>query len=606
MKPRPTLAGNKEAGYTIAMRIGPLALLLLALSAAVRAAEPRRVELEIKAPERTSVGVNATLPQAPVLAAPSLPEIPSGLTQPAALNPASQPDTVLSAAVGAAEVPLAADRGVEAQAAEGRARFDLALAGQGPRVSIDDLVSRTAARKLDGVFIQQEQEGSLIASDPRDSSGNFFQYYRPVELRPELMADVQKSLSGFEKIGYGLKRAFNFWDKKDGTKVWNAWPVSAKLAYLGKLEEAVSSEKGRDGAWKGKVSLILEKTAGAPSFLTRNPHMENPPAGYETVPGSRFLQPELVSDKDKPAATINEAIGRTKMLIAETGHAGTQYHVFIKAEPAVLRSQLASLQSALQLVNNVLFARAATESIQNIEHASLLPWHRGRSRRVAQLLAQAAADPHTPQADDLDSEKHSFVGLRYWGTEDGKLVVSFELRGAGVPWKQQKRVVREMETAPRPERDYAQMQRYLTFLSLYAEKLNAGRAPRLAEPALDMDWARADALVNARADELKIPRDAYYGVSDFAKRLSGAHDAPLGFLFAFAASDPQSPALRELIDSFMHQSARVRALDSADGALDGERRNIQYIYWSAYREWALGYEARERAKLDALFCALGS
>ncbi|MBI3553741.1 MAG: hypothetical protein HY077_14690 [Elusimicrobia bacterium] len=575
--------------------------LLAGLCSLSSANEPRRVELEIPKPDAKANLSVTPLPGQVGMAAGAEPLAIPGTAIPETVNiPEGAP-----AAVKDAGIPLGSPAGtpsVEMRAAEGQAEFDLA---KPVAVSLDAVIARTASRKLDGVFIQQEQEGSLLAADPRDSSGNVFRYYRPVEMRPELMAEVQENLGALGKVGYGLRRSLNFWDK-DPYKTWNAWSVSAKLSYLGKLEAAVTAEKGKEAAWREKVSLILERSPGAPSFITPNPHMENPPAGYQDTPGARFLQPEIVSDKDHPAATINEAMGRSRMIIAETGHAGTQYHVFLKAEPKRLETQMAALQSALQLVNNALFARAATESFQNVAHPSLLPWHAGRSRRVAELIAGASAAPHTPQAEDEDSEKHSFVGLRYWGLEGGKAVISFELRGASIPWKQRRSsAVRggDLENPPKPERDYALVQYYLTFLSLYAEKLSAGRAPLVREPALDLDAKRADALIAARAGQRGIPIDAYYGVEDFGKRLSGVSSVPPGYLFPFAASAPGSPAIVALIDEFIAQSARVRALDRAGDGLAGERRNIEYMFWSAYREWALSYEAQSRRRLTSLFAA---
>ena len=46
------------------------------------------------------------------------------------------------------------------------------------------------------------------------------------------------------------------------------------------------------------------------------------------------------------------------------------------------------------------------------------------------LLMKAETGAHVPAAEDQDSEKHAFVGFRYWGMEDGKAVVSLEMRGA--------------------------------------------------------------------------------------------------------------------------------------------------------------------------------
>jgi hypothetical protein len=603
----------------------PLSLAALALWAALAsAAEPTRVELDLQRPDAKTTGPAAPLTPG-TLDPLVLPAVQGGLEvlPPGAGAQAIQaPDAAPGAGAALSPAGVEPKAGIpgEASVAAGQVQFDLARPASPGAVSLAEFpaapegviagaIRNAASRKLSGVFIQQEQEGSLVAADSRDSSGNYFRWYRPVEMRPELMAQVQGDLGAFGKLGYGLKRSVNFWNK-DPYAVWNAWSLRSKLSYLDKLEAAVSAEKGKDAAWKGKVSLILERREGAPSFITKNPHMEAPPASYARTPGARFLQPEIVSDKDAPAATINEAIGRSRLIIGETGHAGTQYHVFLKLEPSKLSAELPAIQAALQLVNDALFARAAQESFQNVTHASLLPWHAGRSQRVAELIAAAKAAPNTPQAEDADSEKHAFVGLRYWGMEGGRAVVSFELRGASLPWKKKgnSSLTRggELEGYSTPERDYSQAQYYLTFLSLFAEKAAAGRAPRAQAPSPRLDVARAEALLSARARERGVPADAYYGVADFARRLSGSESVAQGYLFPFAVSAPGSPAFEAFLDGFLRQSARVRAIERAGGDIGGERRNIEYMFWSDYAAWARAYEASVKPRFEALFAASAS
>lgn len=595
-------------------------LAVLLLSASLASAQGTRVTVEVPltksapAPAAAPTILTAPSPAPGVLSVPTLaaPITPSAApaaaaaapvtAMPVAAMPVMAAPALLPAPAFKAAQPAAA-AGVESPAPsaefaalEGRQLFDQA--------SRDRLIAETASRPLKaGVFIQQEQEGSLLAPDSRDSSGNIFLYYRPVEMRADLAAQVQAGLSGVEKIGFKLRSAFA--GKKNPYAAWNAWPLSAKLKYLGALDKAVTAERGPQAAWSGKVALLLERAPGAPDFITEHPHMEAPPAAYRDAPGAKYLQPEIVSDRDHPAASIGQALGRSKFLIAQTGHAGTQYHVFVKADPAVLRAQSAALEGALQFINNVLFAKAAQDSHQNIVHGSLQPWHRGRSERVEALIRAAAASPHAPQAEDPDSEKHSFVGLRYWGTENGKLVVSFELRGASLPFKGRKQpMVRDMEQPAKPERDYTQAQYWLTLLTLYAEKLASGRAPALGEPPVVLDAAAADALLAAQAQRMGLPAGAYYGAADFARRMAGEGPIPPGYLFPFAASPPDSPALRAFMDAWLRESARVRALDGVGpDAFADQRRNIEYVFWSAYREWADAYENRASRRLDALLSA---
>jgi hypothetical protein len=624
------LANRAGAGYTAV--VTPLASLLLALAVAVPSwgGEGRRIETPGVVPTLGALpaapGLTSSLPATTTLG--SIPQVPSlavalapGAQAQAAAAPgaraelAAAPAALAPAAPGlpgaAAQAagPVSPEAAADADLLNGRILFDQAASQSADgSARIDDIVSRAASRPLRaGVFIQQEQEGSLIAPDSRDSSGNIFRYYRPVEMRGDLAEQVQQGLSGLQKVGTSLRRAFRVTDRKSAYAAWDAWPLQGKLAYLDKLEKVVVAEKGPQAAWDEKVSLLLERAPGAPDFLTKNPHMESPPAAYRDAVGARFLQPELVSDKAHPASTIAEALGRTRQVIAETGHAGTQYHVFVKAEPAALQAQLPRLQAALQLINNALFVKAAQESMQNVVHPSLLPWHRGRSQRVAALLEAAEASPHVPQAEDADSEKHAFVGLRYWGTENGKLVISFELRGASLPWKAKKSMARDGfgGNPELPKRDYAEAQRWLSLLALYAEQLTQGRAPALAQNPVVLDAAAAEAVVRARARELGMPDDAYYGPAEFGRRLSGGAQVAPGYLFPFAAAAPGSPALRALVDAMLAQSARLRSVERG-GQLEDNRRNIEYMFWSAYREWAGDYEARERGRLEALFRAVGA
>jgi hypothetical protein len=291
-------------------------------------------------------------------------------------------------------------------------------------------------------------------------------------------------------------------------------------------------------------------------------------------------------------------LGRAKAIIADTGHAGVQFHVFVKAPPRDLLAQMDSLDGALQLVNDSLFAKAAAGSDQNITHASLMPWHRGRSERVRELLLRAADGAHVPAADDPDSEKHAFVGFRYWGMEGGKAVVSLELRGASLPWKRAPQsLVQGMDSAPKPERDYEAARADLTMLSLYAEALARGEAPRVPVRSAVLDEAAAERALQARARELGVPDGAYDGLAAFARRLTGASRAPAGYLFPFAASAPNSPELRALEGEIVVIAARLKAAEQAGG---GDARHARYLFWSAYADWARAFGADRDARLADL------
>lgn len=456
-----------------------------------------------------------------------------------------------------------------------------------------DRVREGSRRKLNGVFIQQEQEGTFLARDPRDGSGDFFRWYRPVEMRPALVAQVEGAMGRVEKLVYKAKRAF-------GQDAWAAMGTWSRLRYLGELEAAVVSERGHDAAWNGKVSLILEKTASAPAYLTKNPHTEPPASEHRGTPGWQFLQPELVTDKDAGVTTVAEAIGRSRSIIEQTGHAGTQYHVFLKLAPKDLERQLPSLTDALQVFNDALFAEAAAESLLNAGHPSLMPWHAGRSARVRELVAAGSKTPVVSAADDADSEKHAFVGLRWWGMEDGKAVVSLELRGAGFPWKPrpQSAMGHGMETsAPKPERDSTKAEKWLTVLSLYAESVAAGRGPALGSAPTVLSAAKADAVFAAYARERGVADGSFTPYSAMAKRLSGRAEAPQGWLFPFAAEEASSPELRAFMDDALGVAVRMKA--SGDGA-DEQGRLMSYMVGEGLKTWARGFAKRRGALLERL------
>jgi hypothetical protein len=574
------------------------------LSASARVSAPAASASALLAPTLSAPSLSAALVAAPIpLAAPAF----APAAMPAAVAAAAVPAEPALPAAAAAQAPgvpapaLASARAAAAPASEtspadaGRALFDAAAAAR----PLSEIVSANAGRALRGAFIQHEHEGSLLAPDPRDSTGNVFRYYRPVELRAPLVAQVESGLGGFDKAVYAVKRFFQF--GRGGVEgAWRAWPLSAKLAYLDALEKAVTVERGPPAAWDGKVSLILEKTPAAPDFVTPHPHMEAPPQAHRGDVGARYLQPEIVSDKSRPAASVDQALARTRLIIAETGHAGTQYHVFVKADPKLLLAQMDSLDGALQLVNDSLFAKAVAGSDTNITHGSLMPWHRGRSERVRRLLEAAAAGPHVPAADDPDSEKHAFVGLRWWGMEDGKAVVSLELRGASIPWKARpSRMVSGVDDSiPKPERDYAEARAYLTYLSVYAEALARGAAPAAPAPSRALDEAAADAVLGARAKALGVPDGAFDGIAAFARRLNGSASVPQGYLFPFAASPADAPALRALADEIVVLGARLKAAE--DAGREDNVAHARYVFWQAYAAWASRFGAVQDARLADL------
>ncbi|MFA6003458.1 MAG: hypothetical protein WC881_05255 [Elusimicrobiota bacterium] len=476
-------------------------------------------------------------------------------------------------------------------------------------IAIQDIVDRTVPRQLQGVSLQQEHEGNLFNYDIRDSNGNVFRYYQPSELHMELLSQVLAGMSRVDKLGYWLGSPLDLLRKQTPERVWAALNVEAKLKYLVLLEERVISERGPAAAWDGKICLLLKKGPGAPRFLSANPHIEAPPKGKDAAI-MRFAQPEIVTAADAPAQSIAEAVARSKRIIADTGHAGTHYHVFMKVPPENLRRNLPKIMGMLQLMNNLLFFNAVAASPLNLTHHSLKPWHEGRSDRVEQLLAEGASVPRVSRWDDPDSEKHTFVAFRYWGREGEKSAVSLEYRGVTIPWGGQRSKAGmgvSIEDAANVQRDYSQVERQLSLLALFAEAVNQGVVPDFAYPIYRLDADYADSVLAARAQARGLGRNDYLGLAALSNVLIGldhsdsegadaVHPSLLMPFAMFKATGDKSAAA--LIDVILEQSVRAQTL-SARGDSQG-LRNAQYMVWSEYSDWAKSQIPRTQARLDDL------
>lgn len=651
----PYLNAGRFRGHTFVMKLlrkfAPL--ILSALIAVPAAAQTLRITLDV--PLTGVPAVSAPAPfalSAPALSVPSLaplsasfpvlsaPAVPSALaiTPVTALKPAqvaaAQSEAVQSRAqaliASIQSAPSTPDRSGESSKADADKKFDGAAPSKGSVAAIPaspaspghlrlhpslsaasarDFKTLDPRRPLRGVFIQQEHEGSLLHGDSRDSSGNVFRWYRPVVMRPDLVAEVEASMSGAAKLAYRLRRTFAFSGRSSPYAPWNAWSTESRLLYLEKLEKAVDAERGPGAAMNGKETLILERTPEAPAYLTQHPHLEpvHPHMNAGNAPGARFLWPEIVSAKDSPAASVSEAIGRTGHIIAQTGHAGTQYHVFMKVSPERLKAQLKEIDGAVQLFNDILFARAAGENLQNVAIRALSPWHAGRSARFGALVEKASPLPRTSVGDDSDSEKHAFVGMRYWGMEEGKYVISLEFRGVNLPWKPRggSSATKGMEMpVAAPERDYSDAERWLTMISAYSESVVEGRAPRAGLKTVTLDAAAVDAQFAAWAELQGQPKDSYIPYSELAKRISGLSAVPGGYLLPFAADDLMtSPSLQQLANEALHQAQKAKSHDAAPGKFEINERHDQYRFWDAYKSWAAGFDRRRTRELETLIGA---
>jgi hypothetical protein len=207
--------------------------------------------------------------------------------------------------------------------------------------------------------------------------------------------------------------------------------------------------------------------------------------------------------------------------------------------------------------------------------------------------------------------------------EDGRTVVSFELRGANLPWKSQKREgTSQLEgDMPKPERDYGEVERYLTFLVLYADRLAHGAAPSFSEPALRLDLAAAERAVAQRARERGLKPDDYLDLAAFSRIMfTNSTNQPQAqedragmvhpsLLLPFAAGGAFGDGTREhlmhLTDEFLDESARLKAVSRDGQPVPGAvLRNVKYMFWEAYSGWARSLLGQDQARFEGLFRSL--
>lgn len=452
--------------------------------------------------------------------------------------------------------------------------------------------AQALSTEFPGVSFQNEQEGNLFHGDARDSSGDVFAYYRPAELRGELLEAARARMSGLERFGVALKTLRGWLTRGDPLKAWDALPRTGKAHYLGMLEEAVAAERGPGAVWNGKRFLLLQKSPAAPDFVADHPDMEEPPGALREGLGSRFLQPEIVSHRGRAARTPAEALARTRRVIAETGHAGTQVHAFVTLPTGRLLAALPALAAAVQAANDVLFLEAAIESPDNLLHGSLRPWHAGRSERARALVQEAGASPNQPRWDDPDSEKHAFVGLRYWGTRAGQATVSLELRGASLPWRRPPGSGRGIEGAgvPEPRRDYAPLERALGQLALIADRLRNGGLGVEPEAPVVLDADAAARTLSALSAERGAPPVSAADLAALSEALGGGPGVHPALLYPLALG--RSGAYGE---ELWRQALRLKAHGPEFNA-----RLARYSLWTEFAVWARERLPAARSRLDAI------
>jgi len=438
------------------------------------------------------------------------------------------------------------------------------------------------------LFIQQEHEGNLTFEDPR---GSVFTYYEPVEVREDLIRQTVQSLWWPDRTIYWIQR--KTWYRKDA---WTPLPVYAKLRYLKLLEQSLTGNGQENLCWNENVCRLLVRKKNAPPYLDDNPRMEAPPGQTNGSPRS-FLFPEIITRRGAPALSVNEAIGRAERIIGETGHAGIHFHVFVRIPPERLRAQLSQLGSMLQLMNDKLYLEAARESFNNIVHPALHPWHQGRTQTVERIIREGNTQPHTPEWNSPNNEKSVNLAFRYWGMEDGMMVVSLELRGVPIPTPPPRISVVGLEEGMGSPRgaDLSIARALLTQLMSLGEALLEGRLANANDEQRHFDLERAESVIRSRAERRGLRPGDYFTLAQFSRFLTGDIEVSQGFLFPFSTGGNPDLNLLRFIDRFLELSAGAKRTPN----IENHVTNYKNQFWEAYRRWALEELPRVRHSLSA-------
>jgi len=480
------------------------------------------------------------------------------------------------------------------------------LHADGALPDIEDVIAAQSARRADNVFFQLEAEGIVGHADIRESGGSFFKYYMPVELREDLLRKLHASMSKSERAGYKT-RLFFVRDK------WRALKEKHKLDYLKLHEEAVTAERGPGAAWGGtnkKTFLLMKKTDRAPDFVADHPDFEiyafrdNPK--YARLPGGHFSLPEITTHRNRPAATIHDAISRAQSIAVDTGHSSIHVHVFMKIPRERLLAREEELKAMLSLANERTYLRACSRSLANFSNPVLQPWHAGREAALKKLLSGSPLRPDDPAVFEL---KFMTVGLRVWEHTPGHSVISFELRATANPFKtadgsNASVTVKELAAGEKQARDYSQTQRSLALLRTFAERLTDVRPlpPRAFTGARTImpDIAKAETAFGGQIqDVMRLMDGATPAMAGkFINSAGAAHPGLLLPFMEIAAGNP-SQATHNFIKSFKRTAQDIRAA-AAKGphVLTDRAQTLKYELELAYREWARYRAAEADQKLE--------
>lgn len=420
--------------------------------------------------------------------------------------------------------------------------------------------------------IQQEHEGNLHHW-PEDAVGSFFDYYAPTIVDANLIQGIVAKQPWYRRTAYWAKRKTTH--RQDA---FGALSLDAKIQYL----EALDRDRGQENHWSGKKNLILQRRASAPDWLAEHPSFEAPPRAEADSPLSYWF-PEVTSAKDQPARSIEEAVARARRVFKDTGMASSHFHVFIRLPPEELAAIKRPLISHLQALNDRYYLEATAHSAFTALQSPIQPWEARHSLRADEILTQGGEMPYAHDADrDPADPKQTGLALRYWGIEDGKSVISLELRlaGADLVRAEAEPAVRGLSEGqvPKKVRDFRQVEARLSELLALQEKVISGTLETHSAPARlhDLEAAEKRLAQMARAKGY----DRFLTISEFFDRVFGLQKIPEGALAALTLPE------RTASEAFLERFAEISHAAAVLGPQAAGDRHLQYLYRGALRDWA--------------------
>ncbi len=452
----------------------------------------------------------------------------------------------------------------------------LLLVGALPAFAID-----APAFSHPDVSIYQAHGGNFQANSRSDSSGNFFLYYEPVEIVQQVIEEVLTRTSWEARIAWTQKRAL-------GADGFEALSPAAKLNYLQLLEV----HRFPLLAWDGARSLILQRKRGAPEWLDEHPRMAHAPgAGIDATLSYEF--PEVAVRL--PAKSVRAALTRAEEVIRHTGLSDTLFSVVFDIDAVRLESQGTALFSYLQEVNDELFLEAAMRSVENIVNPEIRPWEAGHKVRAEGIIAERLATPYEHDLNDKYDPSGTYLGLKFLGMHEGKMRLSFELRGVEVDLG-----VDEFASSYTTRAKMNDARRYLDGVHSFAVSLVEGVAEDHHVSSRYLDPTHAKTLLEKHARLRKfrsIPR-----LETFA-RVVLDQENPEGILFPF--SRPQETDNRA-VDEYVTRLVEL-VVQTEDAVDDADlRRQLREDFWENYENFAQGELMRTRVhSLQWMKAALG-